>query len=327
MFVAMRRACLLAFGMGWLAAGLHAAQLQDAPAGLDILRTLPLEEAQRAGLQAALDRHDYAAAEELLAGEAGRRPRAAAILVALGHVLFLDGKHAQAVLALKKADAIAPLDERSRFLLALAYIALRRPSLARPELGKLAGMNPASAVYPYWLSRIEYRKTDVRAALEHAQKAVQLDPAFMKAYDQLGLCYEALGDFDAAAGAFRKAIGLSAQSRAPSPWPSLNLGVMLLRTEKIAEAEERLRDSVRIEPKFPVAHFRLGQALERQARYPEAVAELKEAGRLDPTYPEPHYALARIYRRQGDARAAAAEIAQFRSLRAADKAKGITRPD
>jgi len=33
----------------------------------------------------------------------------------------------------------------------------------------------------YWLARIAYRKMSIESAVAHAQKAIQLDPAFMKA--------------------------------------------------------------------------------------------------------------------------------------------------
>ena len=40
--------------------------------------------------------------------------------------------------ALKKAEALAPLDSQERFQLALAYIAMKRGDWARPELERLA---------------------------------------------------------------------------------------------------------------------------------------------------------------------------------------------
>jgi tetratricopeptide (TPR) repeat protein len=302
------------------------AESPAAPPRPVVLEKLPLGAAERANLQASIEKHDYAAAEELLAAAAKREPKSQSILLVLGDILFLDGKHLNAAVVLKKAEAVAPLDERSRFLLALCYIAMGRSSWARPELERLAQANQSNAVYPYWLSRIAYRQTDIRAALQQAQKAVRVDPAFMKAYDQLGLCYEALDDFQSAIQAFRQAIQLNGKLPEPSPWPPMNLGVLLLRMERLEEADAQLRESVRIQPDFPVAHYRLGQVLEKEDRYQEAIAELERAAELDPTYPEPHYALARLYKRQKDSRAAA-EFSAFQNLRKQDKLKGITRPD
>ena len=96
---------------------------------------------------------------------------------------------------------------------------------------------------------------------------------------------------------------------------------------RLDEAEVHLRDSVSIEPHFPVAHLRLGQLLEKKERFEEAIAELEQAAKFDPTYPEPHYALGRIYRKRRDLKAAEAELSTFQDLRKTDKLKGITRPD
>jgi tetratricopeptide (TPR) repeat protein len=297
------------------------------PLTSNMLQALPLDTARRATLQSAIEKHEYAAAEELLAGEARRDPKSQAILLVLANVLFLDSKHLNCAVVLKKAERLAPLDERNRFLLALSYITIGRLNWALPELEKLAQSNPSNATYPYWLARITYRKMDIRLALSYAQKAIQLDPAFMKAYDQLGLCYEAQDDWDEAIKAFQTAIRLNEQMPVRSPWPAMNLGVLLLRLNRLDEAEASLRASLKADPGFPVARFRLGQVLEKKTRSEEAIAELEQAISLDPTYPEPHYALGRIYRSRGDPRAAERELGLFQELRKADKRKGITRPD
>ena len=291
------------------------------------VRTLPVDAATRSTLEEAIGKRDYAAAENLLAEEATKNPKSQPLLLVLADILFLDGKQLNSALVLKKAELLGPLDERSRFLLALSYIAISRKNLAIPELEKLAQSNPSNAVYPYWLSRLAYRKTDLQLAFRYAEKAVQLDPAFMKAYDQLGLCYAGLNQTEEAIRAYKEAIRLNRQQALRWPWPSMNLGTLLLRLERLDEAEAHLRDSVGIDPGFPVAHLRLGQLLEKKERYQEAVAELEQAAKLDPTYPEPHYALGRIFRKQRDVKAAERELRIFQELRNTDKLKGITRPD
>ena len=292
-----------------------------------LLQTLPLDAQRRSTLQEAIGKRQYDAAENLLAEEATKHPDSQALLVALANVLFLDGKQLNTAVVLKKAELLGPLDERSRFLLALSYISLGKKNLAIPELEKLEQSNPSNAVYPYWLSRLTYRKTDLQQALAYARKAVSLDPAFVKAHDQLGLCYAGLGQNDAAIRAYNEAIRLNREQSLHWPWPAMNLGTLYLRLERLDEAEAALRESLAVEPRFPVAHLRLGSVLEKKDRLDEAVRELKEAATLDPTYPEPHYALVRIYKRQQDTKSAQQELMLFENLRKVDKQKGITRPD
>ncbi|PYT28905.1 MAG: hypothetical protein DMG58_17535, partial [Acidobacteria bacterium] len=117
------------------------------------VKTLPLDAATRLMLTEAIGKRNYTAAENLLAEEATKNPKSQPILLVLANVLFLDGKQLNSALVLKKAELLGPLDERSRFLLALSYIAISRKNLAIPELEKLAHANPSNAVYPYWLSR------------------------------------------------------------------------------------------------------------------------------------------------------------------------------
>src|SRR6185503_12738137 len=179
-----------------LAAEAAAQQVQElsppsTPANL--LDGLPLDAQRRSTLQEAVGKRNYAAAESLLAEEATKNPGSQPLLLALANVLFLDGKQLNSALVLKKAELLGPLDERSQFLLALSYISLGKKNLAIPELEKLEQSHPSNAVYPYWLSRLTYRKTDLQQALAYARKAVSLDPAFVKAHDQLGLCYAGLG--------------------------------------------------------------------------------------------------------------------------------------
>jgi tetratricopeptide (TPR) repeat protein len=290
-------------------------------------KALPVDAATRSALVEAIGKRNYTAAEDLLAAEASKNPKSQPLLLVLANILFLDGKQLNSALVLKKAELLGPLDERSRFLLALSYIAISRKNLAIPELEKLAQSNPSNAVYPYWLSRLAYRKTDLQLAFGYAEEAVRLDPAFMKAYDQLGLCYAGLNQTEEAIRAYKEAIRLNQQQALHWPWPSMNLGTLLLRLNRLDEAEAHLRDSVGIDPRFPVAHLRLGQLLEKKERYEEAIAELGQAARLDPTYPEPHYALGRIYRKRNDVKAAETELSIFQDLRKTDKLKGITRPD
>jgi tetratricopeptide (TPR) repeat protein len=298
---------------------------QDAPAPL--LPTLPLDNATQADLQLAIANRNYKAAEDLLADLATKTPKSQPLLLALADVLFLDGKQLNSAVVLKKAEKLGPLDERHEFLLALAYVAMSQKNLAMRELETLERSYPSNAVYPYWLSRLAYRKMDLGQALTYAEKAVSLDPGFMKAFDQLGLCYAGLNQSDEAIQAYNRAILLNRQQSLNWPWPSMNLGTLFRRLDRLDEAETQLRDSLSIDPRFPTAHLRLGQVLEQRKRIDEAVAELNEAARLDPTYPEPHYILARIYNKRQDRSSAAREMNLFQELRNTDKQKGIVRPD
>ena len=84
----------------------------------------------------------------------------------------------------------------------------------------------------------------------------------------------------------------------------MNLGVLLIRLDRLDEAEPLFRESAGEDARFAAAHYQLGLVLEKKGQAAAAIAELSQAAELDPSYPEPHYALARLYRRSGDAKRA-----------------------
>ncbi len=279
------------------------------------LTTAGIVDERSARITEALRARDYERAETLLLEAAEAHPQSAEVLRVLGGVFFLRGRPLNAAIALKKAEAIAPLDERSRFTLVMAYVALGHRDWARPELAKLAQAAPANALYPYWTARLDYDDGQYATAVKGLLRAAELDPRYMRAYDNLGLCYEALGRFDEARRSWEEAIRLNGEQQAKSPWPALNLGLLLTRLDRLDEAEARFRESLASDPRFPQARYQLGITLEKKGRLTEAVAELEEAARLDPAYPEPQYALSRLYRRTGDKEKADRALQRFQEIK------------
>lgn len=291
------------------------------------LSDLQLGAAQRLELETALNHRDYQRAETILVTEAGRAPksvRTSKLLVTVAGIFFLDGKYTNAVIAWKKAEAIAPLDERSRFTLAMAYVRLNRRDWARPELEMLAAAQPQNPLYLYWLGRLDYDARNYASAIDRLQKVIQLDPKMMRAYDNLGLCYDYLGKFDEAVKVYDRAVELNRLQPKPSPWPHLDLAVSFISLSRFSEAEKNLREAIGYDPRLPQAHYQLGRVLEMQGQYDAAVQSLVQATALDPAYPEPHYLLGRIYHRLGNEPRSKAEIDLFQQLKKAGEAPTTT---
>ena len=184
------------------------------------LSGLQLSDVHRLELEDAFKRRDYKHAEALLVEEAGRDAnsvRAARLLVMAGGMFFLDGQYLNSAIAWKKAEAIAPLDDPSKFTLAMAYVKLNRRDWARPELEKLAADHPQDPLYLYWLARLDYDGQNYAAAITRLKKVVELDPTMMRAYDSLGLCYDYLGQSNEAIKNFNRAVELNRLQSKPSP--------------------------------------------------------------------------------------------------------------
>jgi tetratricopeptide (TPR) repeat protein len=282
------------------------------------LATLQLSDVRKGELQDAIRRRDYKRAESILVDEAEKDPgslRSARLLVVAGGVFFLNGEYLNSATAWKKAEAITPLDDRSRFTLAMAFVRLKRGDWARTELEKLAAAHPQDSLYQYWLARLDYDAQEYAAAIARLQKLIELDPDIMRAYDTLGLCYDYMGRFDEAIKAFNRAVELNRLQSKPSPWPNLDLAVTLISVNQWPEAEENIREALTYDTRLPQAHYQLGRVLEMQGSYPAAVQSLNQAIELEPTYPQPHYLLGRIYHRLGKEDVSKKEIARFQQLK------------
>jgi tetratricopeptide (TPR) repeat protein len=309
---------ILLLSAGLASAGAQEARLEDVPsAGLSpgALAALPLDASARSTLQEAVRSRDYLRAETLLAKEIDRTPESHSLLALLGRILFLDGKYLDCAIAMKKAAAISPLSDRDRFTLALSYVILNHRDWARPELERLARSDPREPLYPYWLGRLDYDAMQFKSAAANFQEALYLDPKLMKAYDNLGLTYEALGQYDDAIRIYQRAVLLNRGQPLPSPWPPLNLGTLLVKLGRHREAEVCLQESLRYDPRFPKALYQMGLLLEKEKKDEEAVRDLNLAAQYDPAYPEPHYILGRIYQRLGDKSKAKAEWQAFQKLK------------
>ncbi len=265
----------------------------------------------------AIRNRNWDAAERLLASQIERNPHSRELLVLVARIFVIDGKPLNAAVALKKADAIAPLDREQRFTLALAYIRLGRGDWAQPELERLSREDPQNAEYPYWIGRLAYDAGKYASAISRFNEALARNPRFMRAHDNLGLCYEALDDPDAAIAHYREAISLNRQARSKSPWPPTNLGILLRQRGETAEAASLFQEALQYDSTFAKGHYELGILLEEQGKTADAVSELERAASLDRAYPEPHYLLARLYRREGQSTRADEALATFFRLRAA----------
>ena len=284
---------------------------------IEISSPIPASVVHRVEIDAAIRARDWEPAERLLADEIDRQPRSRDLLALLARIFLLDGKPLNAAVALKKAEAIRPLDDELRFTLALAYVRLGRGDWARPELERLVESDPAKAVYRYWVGRLDYDASKYVAAIARFNEALARDPQFLRAHDNLGLCYQALDEPDKAVEHFREAVRLNRHASAKSPWPPTNLAILLRQRGAPEEAGSLFREALQYDANFAIAHYQLGLLLEEQAQSDAAVAELARAAAIDPSYAEPHYVLARIYRRQGRALRADEALATFLRLREA----------
>jgi tetratricopeptide (TPR) repeat protein len=307
--------CALCFSVSY-AAGQSRDELPLVSPLNSAVADLPLDPQARVQIEQAVGSRDYPGAETYLLQALDKNPKDVRLLTYTGRIFFLDHQYLNAAIALKKADHQHPLADPDRFTLAMSYVSIKKPDWARGELDRLAQADPANPLYIYWLGRLDYDRQKMKDAAEKFRHAVSLDSTFMRAYDYLGLCLEAMGKSEEAIQEFGHALSLDRDRHVNSPWPPLNMGILYVRLNRLEEAEPFFREALRFDPSFAPGHYQLGALLEKQGKTSQAIEELKRAGELDPADPQPHYALARIYRHAHDTREADLETETFRTLRA-----------
>ncbi len=283
------------------------------------LRTLlrhEIGEREAALIESAIDSKGYGNAEEALAKRIQTSAHSAVLLQVLGSILFRDAKYLPSAIAFKKAEQYGALPEKARFTLAMDYVELKRNTWAHDELARLEKAQPLAPLYPYWQGRVAYDDQQFAAARTSFRKSVALDPSFVRAYDGLGLCEEALGQESAAEENYRRANFLNRRQGSRFAWPPLDYGILLRKQSRYPEAKALLKEASHIDPVLAKAYYELGRLEESTAQWTSAITNLQTAAALDPHDAASVYALARLYQTTGRKELAAAALERFRLLKA-----------
>ena len=142
-----------------------------------------------------------------------------------------------------------------------------------------------------------------------------MDENYLKAYDNLGLTLDALGQTEEAIKVFQKGIEKGEQAQQKSKWPYFNLGELLLRSNRIAESIRLFQSALAIDPKWSKGYFHLGKAYAQQQDLESALKAFETAKQLSPRSPDVYYQLAQIYRRQGRLKQSGEALREFDSLK------------
>jgi len=201
-------------------------------------------------------------------------------------------------------------------IVALDYVVLGDYVDADKWLTRSLQWNPKDADSWYWMGRTKYNENRFDEAAQSFAQYLKSDPKSVKAEDNLGLSYAALGKTDQAIGAYQNAIAWQSQSVNKDPGPFLDLGTLLMDQNRPQEAVSYFLQAVAISTKESRFHEALGQAYFRLEQLQKAQEELETAVSLSPQNPRLHYLLGRVYRQQGLVTKADAEFSRGESLKA-----------
>lgn len=153
------------------------------------------------------------------------------------------------------------------------------------------GARSAAAYESYQRGRYFWNKRTrdgYRKAVEHFNRAIELDPAYARAYAGLADATLFLGGDDAAGQHEALAKGKAALQKAIEldetlAEPHATLGLLAMNNDRDwAGAEREYRRAIELNPNYAAAHHWYGESLAYVGRFDEAVAEVKRAQELDP---------------------------------------------
>ncbi len=180
-----------------------------------------------------------------------------------------------------------------------------RPPSGIVSVNRLKHRVPAKARRELARSEQQYRKGHLQASIEHLKKAIEIDPAYMEAHNNLGARYIALGDNERAVPHLQTALQLDPTS----DFAQLNLSLALYFLKRCDQAEQSARAAVRLTPQLPKAHYLLGLILEAEGKdTPDAVEHLEKSA---VEFPTAHLLAARTLLRRGAVADATVELRRY----------------
>lgn len=203
----------------------------------------------------------------------------------LGSALYVQSKYSEGLTAFQQAIRLQPGDKESLYVLALTNVKLSKKEEAMQVYGKLAALDK------------EYAQ-DLLTAINKASAAVPQPAASASpeanAYLAHGNKYSEAKDYPKAIEAYKKAISLrpAAETLARCYYGLAN------SYDKLGQYQDyvlALKESLRLKPNEPGAHFGLGWGYYNLKQYPDALAAFKEADRLKPNDADNHYWIGEVY--------------------------------
>ncbi|TXD35368.1 tetratricopeptide repeat protein [Lujinxingia vulgaris] len=169
-------------------------------------------------------------------------------------VTIAQGRYEDAV---RGARDILRKDERhveAMFQMARANVRLERYELGRSILTSALKLAPERADLYYLFGVIEWELENTDGAIANFEKAVELQPFFPEARNNLAVLLHEAGDYPGAIAHLQKAV----EDFPEFKQAYVNLGNSLKGAAKYGEAEEAFKRAIAIDSAFADAHFNLG---------------------------------------------------------------------
>ena len=162
-----------------------------------------------------------------------------------------------------------------RFILSTLVILSLAMSISCPS-GRRFDTDPKNSfAYHYNLGVAEFQRGNYRAAIEHFNRSIKLQPEVARTHNEIGMCYLFLGENEKAIPCFEKALNLDPNMAEVHN----NLGIALYGLNRLEEAELHFKITVAA-PEYAtkfIPLYNLGNIYQLQERYNLALDIYKQA--------------------------------------------------
>jgi protein O-GlcNAc transferase len=262
--------------------------------------------------------------------------RASSIIQAIEELLetataqHRDGKFAEARGLYRQLLAQAPAHTLAIYRSGLLELQDGHPETALALVERAVAAEANEPRYQFVLGQALQALRRWDKAIDAYEAALKLQPDFLDAWNNLGICRQRRGQFPQAAAAYRQALLLESKNagvmanlgtalremgeltqavellRAAADFEpaiashSLNLGIAYWNQGKFSEAERTLNEALARAPEDPDVAFNLGNALHGLGRQREAIDRYRQALKLRPDYADALINLGNVHTELGE---------------------------
>jgi Tfp pilus assembly protein PilF len=138
-----------------------------------------------------------------------------------------------------------------------------------------------------------YQEKEFDAALKQFQTALEINPTYIDAANNLGAALLAKGDFNEAERIFRRILK-AGHDRQMAYTAHSNLGILFARQGRDREAIEALTRAIELQPDVPEAYHRVGLIFMRRKNRTAAQKFFQFAIEVDPSFAPARKSLVRL---------------------------------
>jgi len=214
-------------------------------------------------VRALIARRQLDSAERMIVSQMMTNPQDPELITLLAELRVDQGRTPEALTLLDDAERLGGVTPLRAQLAGLADTAAGRLDLAERQFRTAIRLDPKYAAAHYFLARTLYTRNHFEEAIKESKATIALSPAFVRAYENLGLCYEGKQQFEKAERWYLEAIRWETSGGTKSEWPLLDLATMLIRNNRAVEARPYLSQALAVNPRNAQVVFEMGVVLEK----------------------------------------------------------------